>query len=56
MDKYATAEATPKQIVPIQPNTCITTEQFISIVRDKLNETIEIVNTLREEVIKVKKK
>jgi len=56
MDKYTKVEDTPKLLTPIQPSEAISAEKFMSIMREKLNETIEVVNTLREEIIKIKKK
>ena len=43
-------------ISPVQPLESTTQGVMIGLLRDKLNETIEIVNVLREETIKLKNK
>ena len=54
--KYSTTEETPIMLTPVEGTAPMSDAAFIAILRDKLNETIEVVNTLRADTIKIKKK
>jgi len=48
-------EETIEIIYPVQPQDAVPAEMMVGLLRDKVNELILVVNSLREETIKLKK-
>jgi len=48
-------EETIEIIYPVQPQDAVPSEMMVGLLRDKVNELILVVNSLREETIKLKK-